>query len=118
MDWSWEGLGALMGLISTAGAGVYAGWLKIKNNKANSAVTAAETGAATSRAEASGAVFEMVTKQLADVQARLTQAEQRIDALRDEVVARDMKIHSLEMHIRDLEHTMRAHGIEPPTRPS
>jgi len=118
MDWSWEGLGALGGLISTAAMGVYAGWQKIKNNKINTSVKEAESGAAASRAEASDAVFTMVKQQLADVQTRLTQAEHRIDTLRDEVAARDNKIHALEMHIRDLEHTMRAAGIEPPARPS
>lgn len=117
MDWSWEGLGAVGAVITAAITSIYAGWQKVKNNKATTAVREAEVGAATSRAEASGAVFDMVKQQLADVQTRLTQAEHRIDTLRDEVAARDSKIHSLEMHIRDLEHTMRKHGIEPPARP-
>lgn len=114
----WESIGALGGLISAAGAGIYAGWQKVKSTRANSAVKEAESGAATSRAEASGAVFDMVKQQLADVQTRLAQAEYRIDQLREQIADRDNKIHSLEMHIRDLEHTMRQHGLEPPARPS
>lgn len=118
MAFDWESLGAIGGLISAAGAGIYAGWQKVKNNRANSAVKEAESGAATSRAEASGAVFDMVKQQLADVQTRLTQAEHRIDTLREQIAERDNKIHTLEMHIRDLEHTMRQHGLEPPVRPA
>lgn len=117
MDFSWESLGALGALVTAAATSVYAGWLKVKNNRINGQAVSAESVAATSRAEASSAVFEMVKQQLDDVQKRLMSAEIRIDQLRDQVADRDSKIHSLEMHIRDLEHTMRQHGLEPPVRP-
>lgn len=117
MTFDWEGLGAIGALVSAAATGIWAGWLKVKNSRANAAVRDAESGAATSRAEASSAVFDMVKQQLADVQMRLTQAEHRIDQLREQVAERDQRINSLEMHIMNMEQTMRQHGIEPPARP-
>lgn len=117
MNFSWELLGQVgtgIGVAITAG---WAGWQKWQKVLAERKVAVAENSAAINRAEASSSVFEMVKQQLADVQVRLTQAEHRIDTLRDEVAEKDRKIHSLEMHIRDLEHTMRQHGIDPPTRP-
>lgn len=115
MDWAQ--LGGWLATAGTAAGFVITGWLKKRKELADMKVSRAEGEAAISRAEASSAVFELVKNQLSDVTARLTAAEARIDQLREQVADRDNKIHALEMHIRDLEHTMRQHGIEPPARP-
>lgn len=115
MDWA--AIGGWLATAGTAAGFVLTGWLKKRRELADMKVSKAEGEAAISRAEASATVFELVKNQLADVSARLSTAEGRIDALREQVADRDNKIHALEMHIRDLERTMRQHGIEVPARP-
>lgn len=116
MSVSWEpvvaGLGSLGGLLGIAWAWV----LNQRKRLAETRAVTAESGAAASRAEANAAVFDMVKSQLADFQARLSIAENRIDDLRQQVMDRDSKIHSMELYVMDLEKILLENGITPPAR--
>lgn len=113
----WQVVGGAIATVGVAISGVWVGFLKRKKDLAESKVTVAEASAAASRAEASEAVFALVQRQLTDVSSRLAAAESKIDTLLEQVRERDNRIHALELHVIDLESTLRKHGIDPPARP-
>lgn len=113
----WQVVGTAIGAVGTAASALVAWLFKVRKDRAESKVGTAEAAAATSRAEASSAVFELVQRQLADVSGRLASAESKIDSLLEQVRERDNRIHALELHVVDLEATLRKHGIDPPARP-
>lgn len=115
IDWSLLGtIGGGLAIAVSTGWGL---WQKARAAKAEAKVSSAENEAAISRAEASKEVFDLVKAQLADVTARLATAEGNIDVLREQVRARDNRIHAMEMHIRDMEAILTQHGIPIPVRP-
>lgn len=102
---------------ATIGAGFVAlcsmaggAWLWLQNAKKEKAKTGADIAIAESQRE----VYEQMRQRLADMQADVSALRSELNSLREQVRERDNKIHSLEMHIKDLEHTMRAQGLTPP----
>jgi hypothetical protein len=83
--------------------------------------TTANTGAEVARAESDRAVsmagesvFNLVSSRLQSVESELTAVRAELSGVRDQLRDRDNRIHFLELHIVDLEHCLRQHGIEPP----
>ena len=84
-------------------------------------VKTASTGAEVAKAEGDKAVslagetvFNLVSQRLQSVEQELTAVRNELTSVRDQLRDRDNRIHFLEMHIVDLEHCLRQHGIEPP----
>ncbi len=96
----------IVALCSMAGAA----WLWLQNARSKTAASSANVAIADSQRE----VYEQLRQRLGDMQADLTRLNEEVGKLRDQVRDRDNKIHALEMHIRDLEHTMRMNNIEVP----
>lgn len=99
------------GVVALAGL-AYAAWQKLQSMK----VEKAKVGADVAIAESQREVYEQMKERMTDMQADLSKLRDEVDKLRDQIRERDNKIHALEMHIMDLEHTLRKHNIEPPAR--
>lgn len=112
IDWAAVGT-AVMGVGSFFG-GIWLWIQKQRRDMAETRAGVAESEAAAARAESNEAVFTLVTRRLQELQSEVDGMRTEMSELRLQVMTRDRKIHSLEMYIRDLQHTLHAHGIDSP----
>lgn len=114
MELDWEKIVAGLSGIGTGILLVYNRVLAARAKMANTQSEIAQADGDRAIADASRTVFELVSQRLQTVEGELTSVRQELAKVREQLRERDNKIHYLEMHIVDLEHTMRQHGIEPP----
>jgi hypothetical protein len=92
-------------------------WNRLLAAKVNTATSGAEVAKADGDravALAGETVFNLVSQRLQSVEGELSSVREELAKVRDQLRERDNRIHFLEMHIVDLEHCLRQHGIEPP----
>lgn len=111
---NWEGILAGAATLGAVGFGVWNRVLAARAKLATSNTEVAQAGQAQAEARAGESVYTLVTEQLKRVQDE--QAEQRaeLSKMRDQLRAKEDEVHQLRMHIVDLEHCLRQHGITPP----
>ena len=113
-DFDWEKISAG---VSAAAAGALLFWNRILAARKKVADTNADIAAADgdrAMAQAGETVFTLVTQRLQSVEAELSAVRGELNTMREQLLERDNRIHFLEMHVVDLEHCLRQHGIEPP----
>lgn len=104
----------LIGQGIMAAAGVIGGaWLWMQKARTNKA----DTDAKVEIAQGQEKVYEQLKERLQSLAEQVNRLYDQVDALREQVRERDTKIHLLELHIKDMEHTLRQHGIDPPKLP-
>lgn len=105
LDYELIGKG-LIGLCGIAGAA----WLWLQKARAEKANTDAKVEIAQSQ----GQVYEQLKERLSALDGQVARLTGEVDALRERVRVRDARIHTLELHIKDLEHFIRQQNLEPP----
>lgn len=108
MDWNMVGAGvvAACGLIVAA-------WQKLQAMKVEKSKASADVAIAASQRE----VYEQMNERMTSMDGHITRLQEEVDRLREQLRARDSKIHSLEMYVQDLQHVLHQHGIDvPPMR--
>lgn len=99
-----------MGVVAAASlvANIWQWWNKSKVDKA-------ADGAQVAIAESQGVVYAQMKERLSDLAAHVDRLTAKVDEMYIQIRERDDRIHAMELHIKDLEHTLRQHGIDPPT---
>lgn len=105
IDWGTIGAGA----VALAGLAV-AAWQKLQSMKVDKANNDAKIEIASSQEK----VYEQLKERLTDLTEQVKRLNSEMDELRQQVRERDMKIHTLELYIKDLEYTLHKHGIDVP----
>jgi septal ring factor EnvC (AmiA/AmiB activator) len=80
-------------------------------------VSKADTDQKVEIAKSGERVYEQLNERLAAQEAQVKRLTTQVDALQERVRVRDARIHTLELHIKDLEHFIRAQNLEPPVMP-
>lgn len=114
MSLDWNKIVAGLTGIGLAVMTLYNRVLSARVKLANTQAEVAQSDGERAIADAGQTLFNLVTKRLESVEQELSAVRQELANVREQLRERDNKIHYLEMHIVDLEHTMRQHGIEPP----
>lgn len=97
------GIGGIIGVV----------WGKLQGFR----VEKAKTGADVAIAESQREVYEQMKERLSALDAQITRLQGEVDTMREQLRARDSKIHSLELYVQDLQHVLHQHGIDvPPMR--
>lgn len=107
MSIDWTAVGTAIAGVGAIGSAVYAGWLKVQKNRANTRADVAEADSSRTVADAQQTVYRLLNE-------RLTTLENEVRGLRNELDTERKHSRRLELHIWRLEGLMRKAGIEPP----
>ena len=88
-------------------------WGKLQSLRVERATNRAEVSIADSQRE----VYDLMKERMTALSEQLNRLQSEVDTMREQLRARDSKIHSLELYVQDLQHVLHQHGIEvPPMR--
>jgi septal ring factor EnvC (AmiA/AmiB activator) len=114
VDLSWE---KIVTGATGIGAAVLVVWNRVLAAKAKLATTNADIAKSdqvTAEAVAGETVFKLVADRLTSLEGELIEMRSELGRVREQLREKDTEVHKLRMHIVDLEHCLRQHGITPP----
>lgn len=100
-------IGGVLAAIGGLAVGAWQWILKARVQKAS-------TGADVAVAKSEERVYEQMTARLASMEEESKRLRSELDELRAKVMALELDRHRLKLHVADLEHTLKRHGIDPP----